>query len=171
MNKLEGLTVLVTGGTGFIGGRLIEKLVLEGRASGRPPHVRVLIRNFGTASRLARFPVEMIGGDIQDEETVQQAVEGCDIVFHCAALIVVPESVSDPHTYYRENVSKSLETIKTLLDLGMRDFIFSSSASIYQPEGEFQVDETSPTGAKSPYAYTKIALEHVFERLQVGKAW
>ncbi len=84
MNKLEGLTVLVTGGTGFVGGRLIEKLVLEGRASGRPPHVRVLIRNFGTASRLARFPVEMIGGDIQDEGTVQRAVEGCDVVFHCA---------------------------------------------------------------------------------------
>lgn len=71
--------VLVTGGTGFIGGRLTERLVLEHGAT-----VRVLVRNPATAVRLARLPVEIVIGDLTDGETVSDAVRGCDAVLHCA---------------------------------------------------------------------------------------
>jgi nucleoside-diphosphate-sugar epimerase len=77
--KLCNKSVLVTGGTGFVGGRLVEKLVLEQGA-----RVRVLVRSFTHASRIACFPVEMVSGDITDETIVTKAVQGCDVVFHCA---------------------------------------------------------------------------------------
>ncbi len=77
--NLSGKRVLVTGGTGFIGGCLVERLVLDCKAQ-----VRVLIRNFSHAAGIARFPVEMIAGDVTDAAAVARVTEGCDIVFHCA---------------------------------------------------------------------------------------
>lgn len=76
---LDGAKVLVTGATGFLGGRLVEKLVLQHRAT-----VRALVRDPRHAVRLARFPLEMVRGDIADPEAVGRAVAACDIVFHCA---------------------------------------------------------------------------------------
>jgi len=75
----SGKRVLVTGGTGFIGGRLVEKLV-----SCHDAKVRVLVRNYANAARIARMPIKMIHGDINNLEDVCNAVEGCDVVFHCA---------------------------------------------------------------------------------------
>ena len=77
--NLSGKQVLVTGGTGFIGGSLVERLVLECNAK-----VCVLVHNLTNASRIARFPIEMIYGDITSPEDVERAVSGCEIVFHCA---------------------------------------------------------------------------------------
>jgi len=76
---LRGKQVLVTGGTGFIGGRLVEKLVLECDAK-----VRVLVRNFAHSASIARFPLEIIQGDVTDTEAVRRAADGCDVIFHCA---------------------------------------------------------------------------------------
>jgi UDP-glucose 4-epimerase len=153
------MKALITGGAGYIGSTIASYMVDNG-------HTPVLLDS------LVKGREEFTGGrifykgDIGNTELLMRIVsEHPDIActVHCAALIVVPESVSDPYLYYRENVAKPLEMMKALVDLGSKDFIFSSSASIYQPEGDFQVDESSPTGAKSPYGYTKIALEHVFE--------
>ncbi len=77
--KLSGKQVLVTGATGFIGGRLVEKLVLEQHAN-----VRVLVRDFSHASRIARFDLEMMRGDITDSSAVTEATKGCEVIFHCA---------------------------------------------------------------------------------------
>ena len=74
-----GRRVLITGGTGFIGGRLAERLVLEHGAE-----VRVLVRNLAAASRLVRFPVTVVRGDVTDESALATAASGCDLVFHCA---------------------------------------------------------------------------------------
>lgn len=76
---LKGKRCLVTGGTGFIGGRLIERLVLNCGAE-----VRAIVRNYTNAARMARYPVEMIAGDVSDPAVVARAAEGCDIIFHCA---------------------------------------------------------------------------------------
>ena len=75
---LSGKRALVTGGTGFIGGRLVERLLREGA------DVRVLVRNFMKAPRLARHSVEMVAGDASVQADVERAVAGCDVVFHCA---------------------------------------------------------------------------------------
>jgi nucleoside-diphosphate-sugar epimerase len=79
MSRLTSSRVLVTGATGFIGGRLVERLVREKGAT-----VRALVRNFANAPRIARFPIEMIPGDLSSPEALERAVEGCDVVFHCA---------------------------------------------------------------------------------------
>ena len=76
---LKGKRCLVTGGTGFIGGRLLERLVLQCGAE-----VRAIVRNYTNAARMARYPVEMFAGDVADPAVVARAAEGCDIVFHCA---------------------------------------------------------------------------------------
>ena len=76
---LSGKRVLVTGGTGFIGGRLVETLVRDCAAK-----VRVLVRDFTHVPRISRFPIELVRGDVTSLEDVSRAVTGCELVFHCA---------------------------------------------------------------------------------------
>ena len=79
MKALSGRRVLVTGGTGFLGSRVVEKLVLEHGA-----HVRVLTSNYARAARAARFDLELVRGDVGDRDLVRAAAEGCDVIVHCA---------------------------------------------------------------------------------------
>lgn len=148
---LQGKRVLVTGGTGFIGGRLVEKLSLEQHAA-----VRVLVRNFSRASRIARFPVEMIGGDIKDRETVRQAMEGCDIVFHCAY-----DFAGD--TRHRRTVSvKGTENVaEAALGVGVSRVVHVSTVSVYgTPDGD--LDEGCPRVTSGDvYAETKLEAENL----------
>ena len=88
---------------------------------------------------------------------------GCTI--HMAARIVVPESVAEPATYYRDNVSKSLELFDRLSGLGQHRVIFSSSASVYAPVDGFEVTEQSPVAPSSPYARSKLMTEQMLEDL------
>ena len=153
------MKALITGGAGYIGSSIASYLSDNG-------HVPVILDSLKKGREEFTRDRIFYRGDIGDTNLLKRIVTenpGIICTIHCAALIVVPESVADPYIYYRENVAKPLEMIKTLVDLEIKDFIFSSSASIYQPEGEFQVDESSKTGAKSPYAYTKIAFERVLE--------
>jgi len=82
---------------------------------------------------------------------------------HCAARIVVPESVAQPYLYYRENVAKSVEFFHILHELGCDKLVFSSSASIYDMVPGFMVTEQSPLNANSPYARTKFMMEMVLK--------
>ncbi len=79
MSALSGRGVLVTGGTGFLGSRVVEKLVLEHGA-----RVRVLTSNYARAARAARFDLELVRGDVGDRDLVRAAAEGCDVIVHCA---------------------------------------------------------------------------------------
>lgn len=82
---------------------------------------------------------------------------------HCAALIVVPESVERPYDYYHENVAKSLGLFKHLNELGCKNVIFSSSASIYDDVDNFMVTEKSPLNPRSPYVRTKYMMEMILK--------
>src|ERR1035437_10260366 len=77
--NLRGQKVFVTGATGFIGGRLVEKLVLDEGAE-----VVALVRKFKNASRLARFPIKMVAGDVLDADALNRAMDGCSYAVHCA---------------------------------------------------------------------------------------
>ena len=150
--------VLITGGAGFIGST-IASACLDG---GITP---VILDNLITGRREFTRDRIFFEGDIADGPLMDKVfAEHPDIaaVVHCAALIVVPDSVSDPVGYYRANVVKSLEMVEHLLRNSCRRMIFSSSAAIYSPGDDLSVDEDSPIVPTSPYARTKAICEQMF---------
>jgi len=86
-----------------------------------------------------------------------------EATIHCAALIVVPESVAKPYEYYKENVVKSMEFFKLLAELGQKRVVFSSSAAVYDVVPGFMVTEDSPLRPLSPYSRTKYMMEMVLK--------
>jgi len=149
--------VLIAGGAGFIGSTIASALLDAG-------HQPVILDNLVTGRREFAAGRPFYEGDIADQTVLDSIFdEHPDIsaVVHCAALIVVPESVAQPIHYYRENVAKTLELIDRLIARGVTRLVFSSSASIYQPNDEFSVDESSALAASSPYARTKLVVEQM----------
>lgn len=149
---LKGKKILVTGGTGAIGGRLVEKLFLEQQAE-----VRVLVRNFSHASRIARFPIEMIAGDIGDESSVDAAVRGCDVVFHCAY-----DFSGKREQQEKAGVGGTENIAKAVLKHNVSRLVHVSTISVYEPTADGDLDETA---TKEPcgwtYADTKLAAEQL----------
>ncbi len=148
---------LITGGAGYIGSTVASALedaghtpiIMDSLVTGREEFTRNRIfyqADIADAGALAR-----IIGDHPD-------IQAC---LHCAALIVVPESVSEPYLYYRENVAKSLELFMNLHKLGCNRVVFSSSAAIYAAVPGFMVTEQSPLLPNSPYSRTKYMMEMV----------
>jgi nucleoside-diphosphate-sugar epimerase len=153
--KLEGKSILVTGGTGFVGGRLVEKLVLGQRA-----RVRVLVRNFGNASRIARFPVQMVGGDITDEAVVQKAVQGCDVVFHCAHDFGLGR---DPQRLMAVQGTRNVSL--AVLREGAQRMVHVSTVAVYGPTLDGDLTESSPW---QPSDHSYIRAKRAAERLVLG---
>jgi UDP-glucose 4-epimerase len=153
---VSGERVLVTGGGGFIGSGLVERLLADGF------RVRVL-DNFATGRRenLDGFDgdVELIEGDIQSYERVHDAVRGSEVVFHQAALPSVPRSIQDPLTSNAVNVIGTLNVLLASRDEGVRRVVSASSSSIYGGIGELPNSEDMPTRPIAPYAVSKLAAE------------
>ena len=126
-------------------------LILDSLVTGTPVFTRGRIFYEGDIADVAIF--ERIFADHPD-------LYAC---IHCAALVVVPESVANPYLYYRENVSKSLELFRILETLGCTRVVFSSSASIYDAVPGFMATEASPLKPSSPYARTKFMMEMILE--------
>ncbi|GGN16602.1 UDP-glucose 4-epimerase [Actinoplanes campanulatus] len=151
------MKVLIAGGAGFIGSTIASCLLDNG-------HQPVILDNLVTGRREFCEGRPFYEGDIADTAILDRIFdEHPDItaVVHCAALIVVPESVERPVHYYRENVAKTLEFVDHLIGKGVTRLLFSSSASIYQPGEDFTVDENSALTALSPYARTKLIVEQM----------
>jgi len=150
------MRVLVTGGGGFIGSHLVERLLDDGHS------VRVL-DNFSTGHRsnLEAFGdhVELIEGDVQSFERVQMAVRGCDVVLHQAALPSVPRSIQDPLTSNAVNVMGTLNVLLAARDNGVRRVVYASSSSIYGANPILPKVETLRAQPISPYAVGKLAGE------------
>ncbi len=149
--NFSGKRVLVTGGTGFIGGRLVERLVLECNAD-----VRVLVRNFANASRIARFPVEMVHGNVTESTDVAAAVDGCDIVFHCAWEVQDSESMER-----RINVEGTGNVLKAALQAGVKRVVHLSTVLAYgaTPDGDF--DETTSRNPDNTYGKSNLETERL----------
>ncbi|MFJ2095491.1 UDP-glucose 4-epimerase GalE [Streptomyces sp. NPDC087901] len=149
------MKVLITGGAGYIGSTIASACI----DAGIDP---VILDNLATGRREFTEGRVFYEGDIADGPLVDRIfAEHRDIaaVVHCAALIVVPDSVADPVGYYRNNVTASLELVGHLLRNGCRRMLFSSSASIYRAGADFTVDEGSAHAPQSPYARTKSMCE------------
>jgi nucleoside-diphosphate-sugar epimerase len=154
---VTGARALVTGGGGFIGAHLVERLLREGFS------VRVL-DNFATGDRENLVPVldeiELVEGDIQSYERVHTAVKGCEVVFHLAALPSVPRSVQDPLTSNASNVTGTLNVLLTARDEEVRRVVLASSSSVYGANPDLPKREDMPTIPIAPYAVSKLAAEN-----------
>lgn len=145
---LEGRSILVTGGTGFLGCRLVEKLILE-----QHTRVRVLVRNFVHASRIARFPVEMVGGDITDETVVQKAMQGCDVVFHCAY------DLTGAREYQKQvGIQGTRNVCEAVFREGVSRMVHISTFAVYAPMATGDLTESFPW-PRCSNAYTLIKRE------------
>ena len=152
------MEVLIAGGAGYIGSTVasacsdagISPVILDSLVTGRAEF----------AAGRAFYQGDIADGPLIDRIFAEHP--GIGAVVHCAALIVVPDSVADPVGYYRANVSKSLEFAAHLLRNGCGRLIFSSSAAIYRAGADLSVDEDSVIDPQSPYARTKAVCEAMF---------
>ena len=158
------MKVLVTGGAGYIGSTTAKALEVAG-------HTPVILDSLLTGPRAFVRDRAFCEGDIADRDLLGRVVaEHPDIncTIHMAARIVVPESVAEPYSYYRDNVAKSLEMFDELVRLGKPRVLFSSSASVYAQVEGFEVTEESPLEPHSPYARTKHMMEQVLQDMAAG---
>jgi UDP-glucose 4-epimerase len=149
------MSVLVTGGAGYIG----SHMALELLDAGEPV---VILDNLSTGLAWA-VPkgASLVEGDMGDQSLVQRVIEGqgVDAIIHFAGSIVVPDSVADPLGYYLNNTVKSRALMETAVKCGVRHFIFSSTAAVYGMTGDAPVAEDAPLAPMSPYGSSKRMTE------------
>src|SRR4051794_15686285 len=150
------MRALVTGGGGFIGSHIVERLLDDGH------EVRVL-DNFATGQRENLVPfgsdVDIVEGDVQSYERAHTAVKGCNVVFHQAALPSVPRSIQDPLTSNAVNVIGTLNILLAARDEGVERVVYASSSSVYGANPELPKRESLAALPISPYAVAKLAAE------------
>ncbi|MGA2505261.1 MAG: SDR family oxidoreductase [Anaerolineales bacterium] len=146
------MRTLVTGGAGFIGSHIVEELLQRGHT------VRVL-DNFSTGTRknLEDFQgkVEILEGDLCDAETVKTAVRDVEHIFHLAAFVSVPQSMSDPETCFEVNVGGTVTLLEAARRAGSRKVVISSSTAVYGDTDVFPTTEETTLRPLSPYAVSK----------------
>jgi UDP-glucose 4-epimerase len=149
------MTVLVTGGAGYIGSHMVYELL----DAGEQP---VVLDNLSTGFRWA-LPdsVPLYEGDTGDEALARQIIarHSIDAIIHFAASIVVPDSVADPLGYYRNNTANSRTLIEAAVKGGVKHFIFSSTAAVYGNPRSVPVAEDATPDPMSPYGSSKLMTE------------
>src|SRR4029453_13827510 len=146
------MTVLVTGGAGYIGSHMVHALVDAGERV-------VVLDNLSTGfDWLLPKGVPLIVGETGDQLRVASLIaeHRIDAIIHFAASIVVPDSVRDPLGYYRNNTVNSRALIEVAVNSGVRQFIFSSNAAVYGNPRRVPVREDDPTVPTSPYGSSKL---------------
>jgi UDP-glucose 4-epimerase len=149
------MTVLVTGGAGYIGSHMVYELLDAGERV-------VVLDNLSTGHRQSVAKgASFIVGDTGDQGLVARLIRehAIDAIIHFAAAIVVPDSVREPLTYYRNNTANSRALMECAVNGGVRHFIFSSTAAVYGNPVEIPVGETAQTQPISPYGWSKLMTE------------
>lgn len=149
------MTVLVTGGAGYIGSHMVWELLDHGEDV-------VVVDRLSTGFDWAvAGGAELVIGDIGDQKLVEQVIKrrSVDAIIHFAGSIVVPESVADPLGYYLNNTVKSRALIESAVRTGVKNFIFSSTAAVYGTPEESPVSENVPLRPESPYGTSKLMTE------------
>jgi UDP-glucose 4-epimerase len=150
------MKILVTGGAGFIGSHIVEALHQEHEVT-----VLDSLRS-GFKRNIEPFKVNFVHGDICDLDLVLRITQGVEEIFHLAALISVPESMSKPEETVRLNVLGTLNLLQAARQNGVRSIVLSSSAAIYGEDPEMPKREQMLPQPKSPYAITKLDGEYYF---------
>jgi UDP-glucose-4-epimerase GalE len=150
------LAILVTGGAGYIGSHAARTL----RRSG---YEVVLYDNLSTGFRRLVQGFELVEGDIADEAKLRSVLARVDAVMHFAAHAYVGESVDNPRKYFRNNVLGALSLLNSVLDAGIRRFVFSSTCAVYGIPEQIPITEQTPREPVNPYGASKLFFENALE--------
>ncbi len=161
----SGKSVLVTGAGGFIGSHLCEEALRRGAS------VRAFVHynSRNDWGRLELLPAEskrkldVVPGDVTDALSVRKAVQGCDTVFHLAALIAIPYSYAAPASYVATNAGGTLNLLQACLESKARRVIHTSTSEVYGTARYAPIDEGHPLQAQSPYSASKVAADKLAE--------
>ncbi len=157
------MKILITGADGFIGSHLTEKLV----TLGYEVRAFVLYNSFNTWGWLDHCSPEIKGrfevfsGDIRDPYGVKNAMMGCDVVLHLAALIAIPYSYHSPDTYVDTNIKGTLNVLQAARELGVTRVVHTSTSEVYGTARFVPITEEHPLLGQSPYSATKIAADQL----------
>jgi UDP-glucose 4-epimerase len=150
---------LVTGGAGFIGSHLVDRLIGEGSDV-------VVLDDFSHGRRenlnlhLGKPNLCLIGGNVLNSADVRKALTGVNVVFHLAAITSVDFSVKNPILVDNVNVGGTLNVLKQSLKTGVERFVYASSCAVYGEPIRLPINEEYPTKPLSPYAVSKLSAEH-----------
>jgi NAD dependent epimerase/dehydratase len=161
--SLKNKKILVTGADGFIGSHLVEQLLVEGAKV----KAFVYYNSFNSWGWLDTLPKEMLDqieiftGDIRDPYGVKKAVQGCEMIFHLAALIAIPYSYHSPDSYVDTNIKGTLNIIQAAKELSVSRILVTSTSEVYGTALYVPIDEKHPRQGQSPYSATKIGADYI----------
>jgi len=169
------MNILLTGGAGYIGSHAAVALIEAG-------HNVVIYDNLRNCSiivinrleRILKKKIVFVEGDIRDRELLKLTLKNysIDSVMHFAGLKAVGESVTKPLEYYENNVSGTLILLSAMYEVGIKNLVFSSSATVYGDPQYLPIDEAHPVGPTNPYGRTKLQIERILEDLsRSDSAW
>ena len=151
------MKILVTGGAGYIGSVLVNKLIEQGHEVNVIDDLSNGFRE--NIDKRAKFTE----GSILDKGNLDQALEGVEVVYHLAAKIRVEEGEAKPELYKKVNIEGTLDLIKACVDKKINKFIFASTAAVYGDPEEFPVNENSKTNPVNVYGATKLEIDKYLE--------
>jgi dTDP-glucose 4,6-dehydratase len=163
MKGMKGKKILVTGADGFIGSHLTEELVRRGH----DVRAFVLYNSFNSWGWLdhsateIKESLEVFSGDIRDPYGVKEAVKGCDVVLHLAALIAIPYSYHSPDTYIDTNVKGTLNVVQAARELRVSKVVHTSTSEVYGTAQFVPITEEHPLQGQSPYSASKIGADQI----------
>lgn len=161
--NLKNKKILVTGADGFIGSHLTEELVRRGH----DVRAFVLYNSFNSwgwldeADAEVRKSLDVFSGDVRDPHGVKQAMKGCDMVMHLAALIAIPYSYHSPDTYVDTNIKGTLNIVQAARELGVAKVLHTSTSEVYGTARFVPITEEHPLQGQSPYSASKIGADQI----------
>lgn len=169
------MSILVTGGAGYIGSHTVVELLKLGKDV-------VIVDNLSNSSILVLDRIETITGkrptfyelDVADKVALREVFEkeSIEAAIHFAGYKAVGESVEKPVMYYENNIMSTLALVEVMAEFGVKKIVFSSSATVYGLNNPSPLVETMPTSATNPYGYTKVMLEQILRDVEVAdKEW
>lgn len=154
------MKILVTGGAGYIGSHVVKVL-------GQRGYEILVYDNLSTGHEWAVLYGRLVKGDLSDKVFLDKIIKefNPDAIMHFAAFIQVEESVREPLKYYRNNTVNTLNLLEIMQKNGIKNFIFSSTASVYGIPEKIPVDEDTPINPINPYGSSKAAVEWILNDL------